>query len=378
MTLNDQIMKQLENKTLVQAHNYLLGQGVKSADIGLYLGEYLVAATGKGQRTFNYSTDFPAEDAACIVGFEPQFQHQDWVDGEDVVQAGETPTEAGFNRRFHSIEGDFAAIQQDLARGFQCLAEMRAGLQALLEEVRLELNRLNRDVADLQDKGTKPTFPVSPDILTDPGRKLLGVSQFANKDYLVYGVGDKYEMLPLVKDVALPPSNILQDPRIANPSMMGKLIEDTPELKGLFNEQGGVSPDDIKNHFGDVVLENGLTVNDALRILPPGEKYTSPELMLDRMADLNAAAIRATESPDTILNGLGAGTSDIGTVSLQHISNDAELTNSLSGIGISTVEDLQGANIADISAHLAATGANVSSGELQKIVTTGNILAKLR
>ena len=111
MTLNDQIMKQLENKTLVQAHNFLLEQGVKSADIGMYLGEYLVGVTGKGQRTFNYSTDFPAEDAACIIWFEPQFQHQDGVDGEDVVQAGNsvshgsqwTWTPAPFS--LHSVTG---------------------------------------------------------------------------------------------------------------------------------------------------------------------------------------------------------------------------------------------------------------------------------
>lgn len=38
------------------------------------------------------------------ITYSRAFQHEDWVDNEDVVQAG---GEKGFNQKFHAIEGEF-------------------------------------------------------------------------------------------------------------------------------------------------------------------------------------------------------------------------------------------------------------------------------
>lgn len=43
------------------------------------------------------------------INYNPQFQHQDWVDNVDRVQAG-GPN--GFNGRFHSLEAEFQTISQ--------------------------------------------------------------------------------------------------------------------------------------------------------------------------------------------------------------------------------------------------------------------------
>src|SRR5262245_52150003 len=43
--------------------------------------------------------------------YSPQFHHDDWIDNQDVVQAG---GEKGFNRKFHSLEQEFALIKTSM------------------------------------------------------------------------------------------------------------------------------------------------------------------------------------------------------------------------------------------------------------------------
>ena len=63
-------------------------------------------AFGVGRR-FDFTRPFAAVDPAPVpVPFAREFQHTDWVDGESAVKAGQTPTEQGFNDRFHRIERD--------------------------------------------------------------------------------------------------------------------------------------------------------------------------------------------------------------------------------------------------------------------------------
>src|SRR4051812_10292046 len=101
--------KQLAGKSLLEAHDYLIQQGVRASDVGLYLGEYLNEVTGVTKRTFNYTTSFPATNANCMSSFTRKFTHENWVDGEDVVLAG-TSDENGFNTHFNNITTDLDAI----------------------------------------------------------------------------------------------------------------------------------------------------------------------------------------------------------------------------------------------------------------------------
>lgn len=43
----------------------------------------------------------------AVTGYTRQFQHQDWIDFVDPVQAGGSN---GFNERFHALEGEFDLI----------------------------------------------------------------------------------------------------------------------------------------------------------------------------------------------------------------------------------------------------------------------------
>ena len=41
------------------------------------------------------------------ITYTPTFSHEDWIDNEDVVQAS---GDKGFNKKFHDIEDEFAAL----------------------------------------------------------------------------------------------------------------------------------------------------------------------------------------------------------------------------------------------------------------------------
>jgi hypothetical protein len=113
------------------------------------------------QRVFDYQRQFPPTDPDCVSTFARSFQHQDWVDGESVVQAEQTSIEDGFNVRFHRIEQDLDALGANVAKAFLCLGEMRGDLRAILDEIKLELNRVNSDLFALKDgTGRPPPLPL--------------------------------------------------------------------------------------------------------------------------------------------------------------------------------------------------------------------------
>src|SRR6185436_10727789 len=89
--------------------------------------------------------------------FTPRFQHQPWTDGEDVVQAGETPGgDIGFNRRFSNIEFDLKDLAQGIKDVYACLATLRSEVSGLLGELRSEVNRINGDLRRLTQGDTGP------------------------------------------------------------------------------------------------------------------------------------------------------------------------------------------------------------------------------
>jgi hypothetical protein len=55
-----------------------------------------------------------------MAAYNRNYQHQDWIDGQDIVQAG---TERGFNAEFHALEAEFDRITP-------VITELNAGLGA--------------------------------------------------------------------------------------------------------------------------------------------------------------------------------------------------------------------------------------------------------
>ena len=78
--------------------------GIADHDAALIVSGWIFENYGRTRRTFNFAQSFPSTMEACMPpAFVRAFVHQDWTDGEDVVQAGETVNDEGFNSRFHKI-----------------------------------------------------------------------------------------------------------------------------------------------------------------------------------------------------------------------------------------------------------------------------------
>ena len=125
---------ELEGKSVQSVFDEITKVGVSSVDASILISSWIFENFGKSKRVFNYQQAFPAADPACVARFNRTFQHADWVDGESMVQAQQTPGEDGFNARFHRIESDLDAVKSDLVQSFACLAAMRAGMRVLLDE----------------------------------------------------------------------------------------------------------------------------------------------------------------------------------------------------------------------------------------------------
>jgi len=80
----------------------------------------LIAAIGAGQ-TFTIT-------AAAPTGYTRQFQHQDWIDFVDPVQAGGNN---GFNNRCHALESEFDLISAAISSADNAISGLQTAPLAL-------------------------------------------------------------------------------------------------------------------------------------------------------------------------------------------------------------------------------------------------------
>jgi len=152
-----------KNITYTDALSILKNKNLTDAQINSVIWGVLGETTGKSQRRFSYKVTFESTAPECVAAFVRSFAHVDWIDGESIVQAEENSIEEGFNRRFHKIEADLDALDADVRKVFDCTGKMRAEIADRLEEIKLELNRINADVHEkCQPVATVPTRPIDP------------------------------------------------------------------------------------------------------------------------------------------------------------------------------------------------------------------------
>src|SRR5262245_1454798 len=120
---------------------------------------------------FDYRFPVATSDPNCKSNFARGFAHKDWVDGQDTVQAEQTPDEDGFNARLHRIERDLDALGANLATAFACVEILRGQLVQALADIKNQFNakppkegKDTKEVKDTKDakdsKDTKDTKDV--------------------------------------------------------------------------------------------------------------------------------------------------------------------------------------------------------------------------
>jgi hypothetical protein len=349
--------------------------GVAKADAATLVGNWILETARRAPRVFNYKTDFPAADPSATAQFDRTFVHQDWVDGEDVVQAEKTTGEEGFNLRFHRIEADLDALGRDVATAFVALAQQRASLRQLLDEIRAEINVINTTISNLTAPPTRP--PIGPILGGVKAGTFVGATSFFGKPVNVFDTDQGTLVLPAISGVRIDPAD---HPRVKRVNEFAKFLTDD-RVTQFFTQTGTVNRDKFVEKFGDEQLESGAKVRDVIDILPSQANFTTPQSMLDGLATREAAAIRTSPlEGEAITSTLGAeGATKVADVPLDRLETiPTEVRTGLVAGGIARVGDLAGRDPATVATDLRNRGVDVSARDVAGFVGVAKTLVSIR
>jgi hypothetical protein len=285
-------------------------------------------------RGFSYGQAFDASDPTCSQTFSGRaFQHHDWVDGEDMVQAGRSADNDGFNYLFHNLEGDLDKVRTDISTLFACLMKQRQQLHDRLAEIQAAITGLGNAV-----------FKTSQYIsVIDPVR---------SKQY----------------QVGPPPAygDPMNNPHVLNAGNWAAYAAGNPAVNATFAGGAPVKVQDLITKFGTQPAGGGQTVADVLGILPPDATFTSADAVTGAIADREGAVLRASGADagaiKAVLGVDPAAGGAVTAVTLDKVTTiDAGTRDKLAAAGIKNVGDLAAADPARLSGITSATtGANLA------------------
>jgi hypothetical protein len=362
-------------------YSKITAAGVSTVEAKSLVAELLIR--DRLPRRFHYATPFPADDPACVPAFARTFQHVDWVDGESVVQAEQTTGEEGFNLRFHRIETDLEALGRDIALAFTCLSAMRRSLRSLLDEIKVEVDRLN----DLLGEREGPTFP-RPLPLPKGGIEFMGKTKVGTVDKYILREGDNFRLVDLDLGAVvnpqrdwvqpLPPDAVLDVVRDAT-----EVIRTTPEINDAV--RGGATAEEIRTRFGETPVATSpagtpILLGEVLRDVPPTTTFVDAA---DPAAAVIASGVRAvgdestTALRETVLRDAsrdlsGTELMESRVAVLAPVSRD--LARDLQLAGVDSVDSLARASGPELVTALETAGvANVDSAAVTRAITAARV-----
>jgi hypothetical protein len=351
-------------------YTFLRDKGIAEEAAGLVVSEWLAENLGKRRRSFQLRTPFPETVADCKAAFQRSFSHTDWVDGESVVQAGETPTEEGFNKRFHAIEDDLDNLKKDLETAFKCLADMRAGLRALLNELVTEINTIN---SLLDERVTFPPISVAPGVVS-PG-KFAGYVKYLDRDLMLWDTDQGLFMLPKIPE----PTPDFRNPRFNSAGLLQRKFIEDPRIRQTFPQN--VSVKELVARFGNEVLPDGRSLREVVDILPPDFTAANLDDLVNQVADREAGAIRTVTGMTAAVKGALGLDFEGENVAAAPVERATFLPPragaALTRAGVPTIERLAGASPAEVAKLLSREGVSVTSAEVAEWQGTAKTLARL-
>ena len=285
---------EFSNVTVDKLYTDIIAEGVSRADAAILAGNWIIENLGRTQRRFSYGAPLAEEVPECISEFARTFAHVDWFDGESVVQAEETASEEGFNRRFHSIEADIDGLGADVAKAFACMAALRQSLAKLLEELRTEINRVNGDIFECCKDPSRPTFPYYPGVLGAAGTlgfgQYMGTGRINERDMMLWSTPSGVIMLPSMQAIGI---DITDDHRVARVATLANYVAESRDVQTIFRGRPVTRAEFIKR-FGAEDIGDGVTVVEAIEILPLDARFGTVDEMVDAVIEAEAAVLRTT------------------------------------------------------------------------------------
>ena len=182
--------------------------------------------------------------------------------------------------------------------------------------------------------------------------------------------------LPTVGD---PPLNTGPGRTATYPGLLVQYMKDNPAYKQTF--PAAVDVDTMRQKLGTNEIAPGITVNDALAIMPAGTKFATADALAADVTDRTSLALSFTGHTDAIkanlagLTSIDKSTASIGLESLTNISSDQRTA--LTAGGIKTAADLAAADPIKIGAILKTGGVTTTDGTAASLVTNAKLLDRL-
>ena len=329
--------------------------GVSRSDAVSLVGQWLLGSVQAGGRSFAFSAPLPAADATWQATFARSFQHADWIDGESVVQAGQSVGEDGFNTRLHRIEADLDALGQQARTTYANLNALRQAVVTMLEEVRLELNRIDADLSPRTGGGVQQSG-IDKYLL---GPKFSGSAVIAGQKVQMWQTDQGVLALPWVAGAGGPDPLVNPD-GVRAPQLAG-LIATHPEL--VADITAGRTTSQLVAAHGNLRAEDGTSFADLVSTVPADGTFATTGDLVTLVTQQDVVATVALGSQEAVssraLGGARVST-DTAAVPLDSVATlSSQERFALAGAGITTVGQLTAAGPEQVQGifDTAGTGA---------------------
>lgn len=353
----------------------LVTKGVSKYDAARLINNLVAINLGQAPRRFTFSSPLPVADpATCAPVFHRGFSHQDWIDGESVVQAGESADDKGFNWRFNALAADMDALHADTVRLHECLSTLRGALVQALQDVAAELNRLDTDVAGVSTK----VPPSNPWNVVADAPQFLGVRELDGNKVTMWKTGGSVMVLPGVDTVALE-ATVTQ--RIATGGLVSRYaVENAAFAQDV---AAGKPVKELIQKYGTDPLGDGRTVAQGLAVLPQDATFTDTAKVVDAVNGQEQAFLRSTVgSVDAVgavvgVTATGAPLAGVSPVALAGSVAGAPvgLGQALSLAGLGTVADIAGKAPDAIVSALDQHGVSITPAMAGELAAKASMVA---
>ncbi|WP_406069998.1 hypothetical protein [Micromonospora sp. NBC_01638] len=365
--------------TVTELYRMFTEHGIPQTDASVLVSSWIYENVGTAKRVFNYAESFPAVEPGCAPPpFARTFAHADWVDGEDVVQAGQTPGEQGFNERFHRIEHDLDHLGTDLAKAFSCMAVMRVSLRRLLDEIRAEINRLHSTVHENRVEGGPLHIEQIPNYMStlDFG-KYMGTTMFLDKKVSIWQTKAGTIVLPAVETLGV---DVVAGPKVRGAAYLERYAAENGDVRQRFPRE--VKLTEFIRFFGEEELADGRTVRDVLKVLPAETAYQSVDAMFGEVSEREAAIVRTTvgaQSAVAAALGIETELENVGDADIAMLAGvPTKVRAALTRAGISTLGKLADAPAERVLGIMKEAGVRADVGDAAEWTGYARTLSKLR